>query len=93
MELAEFLLARIAEDEAALAAGRALGVPPLPGGSRIFSGIGNHPTVTETRLAAECEAKRRIVEFYAGPHGQPYVLHFLAAAYGDHPDYNPEWTR
>lgn len=64
MEIAEFLLARIAEDEEQLATARRMGVPPLPTGSRIASGIGNHPTMSETRMAAECEAKRRIVDMF-----------------------------
>jgi hypothetical protein len=45
------------------------------------------------RVLAECAAKRRIVEMYAGQHGQPYVLHFLALPYADHPDYRQEWAR
>ena len=64
MELVEFLLARIAEDEQVLNASRQMGVPPLSASSRMWSGIGNHATVSETRLAAECEAKRNVATSY-----------------------------
>jgi hypothetical protein len=43
------------------------------------------------RVLAECEAKRRIVEFYAGPHGLHYSLQFLALPYADHEAYREEW--
>lgn len=101
MTLVEFLLARIAEDEAALETARRMGVPPLPMGSRIGSGIGNHPTMSETRMAAECDAKRRVVDLYreaveffwfAERSALEPVIKLLARPYRDHPDYQQEWT-
>lgn len=86
--LTEFLLARIAEDEAACGGGdepenwcdRATGVHYDP-----------------ARVLAECEAKRRIVNVarYAdeGSAGWGFrrILGDLAAVYGDHPDHREEW--
>ena len=115
--LADFLMARIAEDE------RRLDVPEFieedsargPGwghrgdgqecplcGMWQFSGT---ESVTEdawlehadrahqrSRVLAECEAKRRIVEWFSGsdPDDQP-VMKMLALPYISHPDYRPEW--
>jgi hypothetical protein len=124
MELVEFLLARIAEDEAKAVAAAAA----KPGESHshtpevgaawsaddgMVTGAGDEADLWEdegfdglrmaveaaehiarwdpARVLAECEAKRRIVAFYAGPVGSHYVLHFLALAYADHPDYREEW--
>ena len=98
MTLTEFLLARIAEDEAEMAAAIE---------SRYPSGrwtILRNPS----RLAAECEAKRRIVEEHRGgkwpnppdpcdAHDASFVstpcdtLRYLAAVYADHPDYDEAW--
>ena len=106
-ELAAFVLARVAEDEASArgsvadaGTGRTLGVPP-----EWLHGVA-------ARVLAECEAKRRIVEsavrdlakadardadqivrsFSAGA---AFVAHntllTLAAVWADHPDYRPEW--
>lgn len=94
--LAEFLLARIAEDEAALddSDGQALGV---------------HVITVEAaaRWLAECEAKRRIIEAFRGwtdaasethdqrdygvADGLDEALRALALPYADHPDYRDEW--
>lgn len=54
------------------------------------------------RVLAECEAKRRIVEWHdcepehvwgcgACTHDRPCVLALLALPYADHPDYREEW--
>lgn len=56
-----------------------------------------------TRVLADCEAKRRIVEecaqriddpvsYYDSPGFGRDVLRLLAQPYADHPDYNPEWA-
>jgi hypothetical protein len=78
MNLTEFLLARIAEDE---------GSPP-----------------TCSRVLADCEAKRRIVErhrskpdtggWYCAGCGDDWPcedLRDLASVYADHPDYDEAW--
>lgn len=88
-DLTEFLLARIAEDEASLPEGFDCWYPP-------------------ERYAAECEAKRRIVEDFEILHADYGVTHDpstearrfqaliaaarLASVYADHPDYREEWT-
>ena len=80
--ITEFLLARIAEDEA---------------GARAVVGDRNAWDTPEWdasrwspwRVLDECEAKRRLVgdEWYEDPE----TLRILAAIYSDHPDYRDEW--
>jgi hypothetical protein len=86
MTLTEFLLARIAEDEAWVVTaecGCGDGWPQRP-----------H---CPDRVALECEAKRRIVEsepdeWENGEYRQwHYTLSILAAVFADHPDYREEW--
>jgi hypothetical protein len=62
-DLTGFLRARIAEDEAVLNLARDLSIDPpcVPG---LWSGPGHHPVMSTARLAAECEAKRRILEIH-----------------------------
>lgn len=100
--LVEFLLARIAEDEAVLndAAAR---YSPTPGTELgIFLGdwgdderwIVDYPP---GRALAECVAKRRIVELHDDQTGGGWsaatdqVLRLLALPYADHPDFREEW--
>jgi hypothetical protein len=96
-DLTEFLLARIAEDEAAadrLFFRREL-APPIFAGDPPRYG---YYTVRD-RVLAECEAKRRIVEVAAwllqdGTRAQltaHQLLGALALPYADHPDYREEW--
>jgi hypothetical protein len=101
MSLPDFLLARIAEDEAAELAR----VGNLPIGIVI-------PPDSHNRVLAECEAKRRIMQIHAcrsmsvarpicdtcwndtwmGYADYPCgTLHALAAVYANHPDYRDEW--
>jgi hypothetical protein len=92
MTLAEFLLARIAEDEAQGGCG---------GPDRACAQLAD-------RVLAECEAKQRIVERHApdsiGDGSSLHVCHdsladdtdcvelrALALPYADHPDYRQEW--
>ena len=93
LTLTGFLLARIAEDEAAARAsgwdGPCYECQGASGGVMEFD---------PTRVLAECEAKRRIVALIreAQVRGMdedhdPYVLRALAAVYADHPDYRTEW--
>ncbi len=84
MDITEFLLARIAEDEADVKAG-------------VYTGD------VHTRLAAECEAKRQIVELCGSAaertRGEASVAGYLAdnvlarlaLPYADHPDYDESW--
>ena len=106
MTLAEFLLARIAEDERH--ARKLAEVDRRPVLSLAITV--NHPE----RILAECEAKRAIVEWAAPVSGSErmptdrpgvydkrptrYVsddgedlLRILAAPFRDHPDYDPAW--
>lgn len=91
MTLTEFLLARIAEDEAQANRSKAdLAMNPnlrIP--AEWVSGVAD-------RVLAECEAKRRIVE-HCEPDpltkspGDEYVLRLLALPYADRPGYREEW--
>lgn len=90
--LVEFLLARIAEDEAS---GHWYQLtPPSPGG------VGRAAIYREGRVLAECEAKRRIVAGFTPdcdpgcvhpPFDPHWVVKDLAAVYAAHPDYRQEW--
>jgi hypothetical protein len=97
MTLTEFLLARIAEDEAVARWGRLVDDPSDPdSGMTILRW-------DHARLIAECESKRRIIDECTG--GLKYdvscgeghwgnfenILRILAAPYADHPDYLPKW--
>ena len=79
MTLTEFLLARIAEDEAA---------------ARRVAVVGScEPGYRPARVLAECEAKRRIVKTAEGGlTSSSAAVQFLAAVYSDHPDYRAEWA-
>ena len=85
MTITEFLLARIAEDEAVARAWR----------TRIDQGeipILFHGVVIPDRVLAECAAKRRIVEGWRDEYHDTWVLMHLASVYADHPDYDPAWA-
>jgi hypothetical protein len=92
MELIEFLLARIAEDEAVA---QSIGLDPRSvfrryGGSTVrwIAAAGERPWVdARSRVLAECEAKRRIVTEC----GWVTVMQLLALPYAGHPDYRQEW--
>jgi hypothetical protein len=89
LTLANFLLARIAEDEALL-------------GDGPYSSLRLAAQENAERWRAECEAKRRIVELawhhfgeddyaWGMEHAKGEVLKLLAVPYADHPDYRDEW--
>jgi hypothetical protein len=103
MTLAEFLLARIGDDEADLRD---------PSGADYCDALtGAH--YSNERIRAECDAKRRIVALHNNadeghdctdgwhaPHGfrdldyddgPCETLRLLALPYADHPDYREEW--
>jgi hypothetical protein len=90
MNLAEFILARVAEDEeAGMTGGAALGDANV-----VISGA-------LQRLAAECEAKRQIAtiaevlaadtDWYLRGRGE-HILLALAHPYAPHPDFDPAWS-
>lgn len=98
-DLVGFLLARIAEDEAAAR-------ESVEYEENVWEAAGWLPP---SRVLAECEAKRRIVEQYADAERRRVadpldmavaprrvfalerVLRALALPYADHPDYREEW--
>lgn len=97
MTLTEFLLLRIAEDEAE---------PWHMNDCRLLTGdTWGCDCAGSARVLAECEAKRAIVErFTHGPHGGPMepgwcwmcdageaTWRDLALPYADHPDYDEAW--
>jgi len=104
-DLADFLLARIAEDEAAAFGTATIGYALRPTDTGIVTVVGG------ARLRAECEAKRRIVRqaTWAGPRatlrdrvfgsaadeayqqGVKAAIRLLALPYADHPDYRESW--
>ena len=97
MTLTEFLLARIAEDEAVIEATReGWHVKPRATLSSNIAAltVGMHPS----RARAECGAKRAIANFAdywrgdANDYGQAdQALRIVSAVYADHPDYRQEW--
>jgi hypothetical protein len=85
MTLTDFLLARIAEDEAARV---------IPDGDPGWPFTRSAEEIAESeRWKAECEAKRRIVEREMADVDEPdwVLLRLLAIPYADHPDYREEW--
>ena len=107
LTLADFLLARIAEDEQVADAEVDWGVDWGVTGIAL-SEVGEGAdmvrvrTIVRRRLLAECEAKRRIVEVAlqaddasAGADTgwllSREVMELLALPYADHPDYREEW--
>lgn len=99
--IAEFLLARIAEDEA-IAREAHEGGDWVEGGGLRYAEVGFDTipslTIDATRALAECEAKRRIVEECArvsSTFGDVEAIGFavstLAQVYADHPDFDPTW--
>lgn len=107
-ELTDFLLARIAEDEAAaheVESDFAFDPSePLYSPLDVFSpGYDMRPVISieRTRVLAECAAKRAIVDLFRNGavglrfDGSRWVnpLEPLAAVYKDHSDYREEWRR
>jgi hypothetical protein len=104
MTLAEFLLARIAEDEAPILEMRAEYTDVFDGdGFRPWQSDWGNVEVCQTgpRALAEIEAKRRIVAYVGasvevsksiGTEAATSLLGHLARPYADHPDYQQEWT-
>lgn len=79
--LTDFVLARIAEDEA-----DAEGINR----HRIYA----DERWTADRVRADCEAKRRFVreaQDQVSEYFSRFILETLALPYADHPDYRDEW--
>jgi hypothetical protein len=102
--LTDFLLARIAEDEATIR-NRSDSAPVHYVGCYYYNNSispdewsAKHCDCAEfadpvPRQLAECEAKRRIVDLTQHGCGDDYerVQRALALPYADHPDYRPAW--
>jgi len=90
MTLTEFLLARIAEDEA-----QALELIRRQRHKRTVrdAELGYIRAFDPKRVADDCEAKRLIVELSEHGCGDDYqrVQQALALPYADHPDYRRVW--
>ena len=95
MDLSEFLLARIAEDEGAALLIRDGDDWHAPDECTVCDATraARDKYGDPARVLAECEAKRRIVEHEIDSTGlsDGYYARLLATPYADHPDYNPEW--
>jgi hypothetical protein len=97
MTLPEFLLARIAEDEAV--ARRNWDELPVQAWSLNDDEGFASVCIAAPRVLAECEAKRRIIMWHGdrndcwfNSHGDPCDhLTALALPYADHPDFRSEW--
>ena len=90
LTLTDFLLARIAEDEAT--ARYELG-DLMADRPDVYSALGG---ADPARVLAECEAKRRIVDaacldVWEGHPLSDSALMALAAVYADHPDFDESW--
>lgn len=100
MTLTDFLLARLAEDEAAAKAARFSEDPTDTAvlyelGADVLAFVRHNGPA---RVLADVEAKRRIVErcsavgaMMPSEHLAQGVLHLLAQPYADHADFLPEW--
>lgn len=107
-DIVEFLLACIAEDEAAAleahrqsmrghaGPGFIRSIVEWKAQARNVRGIALIERMTPARVLAECDAKRRIVELdeLNGGHGdaQANALRALASVYADRPGYDPAWA-
>lgn len=98
MTIVEFLLARIAEDEARAQARREAMLNVAERWPTLSEDIRNLIDVRGIdRVLAECQAKRAIIEQvsdieWTGSYAvRDVVLGHLAAVYADHPDYDEAW--
>jgi len=100
MTIVEFLLARIADDEQAAERGRS-----HPDRAAYANDNYGYLWVQPSRVLAECEAKRAIIQHHLFDHldgrhlcqdamvedDECDELRALAAIYSDHPDFDPAW--
>lgn len=98
MTIVEFLLARIAEDEARARGRREAMLCVAEKWPTLSEDVRNLIDVRGVdRALTECQAKRAIIEQvsdieWTGSYAvRDVVLGHLAAVYADHPDYQPEW--
>ena len=107
MNIAEFLEARIAEDEAAII--RLGDVLHSPRTQLYVNDAWVSSPIRKGRLLAECAAKRAIIKVSEDVERMDYqisnewggdidgtaelILRNLAAVYSDHPDYQQEWAQ
>lgn len=97
--LTEFLLARIAEDEAELGTlmVRDEGAGPNGLGWAEVGAISEVLMTSHARALRECQAKRQIIARYdgcddcGGSDDPCAALLAIGSVYGDHPDYRDEW--
>lgn len=97
--LTEFLLARIAEDEA-VARDFGTDAPGAIPDSELWVTEADYPaiSITAKRVLAECDAQRQMIayladlaEFASDDEAADAGLRILALPYADHPDYDPAW--
>ena len=81
MDIKDFLLARIAEDEAEAR-------EALPEQDTVY---GAHGFFEPTRVLAECAFKRWLIGTYSGTREAFLMFRAMATAYADHPDYQEDW--
>ena len=91
MDIKDFLLARIAEDEATVAYPseyeRAGGYEYADVG-----GLSDVLTVGTDRVQAECAFKRWLIGTYSGTREAFLMFRAMATVYADHPGYLEEWA-
>lgn len=100
-EVTEFLLARIAEDEAEVGGlypgERDENAGPNGIGWADVGAINEVLMTSANRVLAECKAKRHII-WGMTPYGTlddinaREIFGILASVYADHPDYDPAWS-
>ncbi len=98
--LTEFLLARIAQDEADANVIRKVEGDLGDGACWIVHAMDNAvwdaPTVSSRRMLAEVEMQRWMVETFGvtdySRYDDPKIMRRLALPYADHPDYREEWA-
>lgn len=101
MDMIEFLLARITDDEAAARReldelqAEGLGAGGLI--SHLVSvEVNDVPSISvdHTRVLAECRAKRVAAGFYLDddPNVMAATIMAMVAVYADHPDFDPAWV-
>lgn len=91
VDIDEFLLARIAEDEQ-----RAETEAVLRDGDPYYAPEGLEQSafdrhINPARVLADCQAKRRIVHEWMGGNLQSFPVYVLAEVYADHPDFDETW--
>ena len=101
LTITDFLEARISEDEAVAGEPVFRGEPVDSRLREVLAGHAGGLEINASRVRAECESKRTILELHAACVREGYdnaaayledALRALAAVYKDHPDYRKEWA-